>query len=237
MFATPRYTWPTKNGTAISPDTGPKPPQSSRKKPLFAVLPLPPRVMSTLCTIRRANTNRERENMWRAIIGTHNANKIYPAEIHDSCLSAPSPKGRFVQQSRHHFSAAKGVPTLSVEDAKDTPLALTRGLHRCIPTTLQGVWQEEQQCWKQVYLLFLPGVETDAQLPSACGRLVLFAGELLLMVVKHVGRVLISPPASLFCLFARGSCLIDRVCGVFVQNNDCRSVCGAISFFRYFTNL
>ena len=51
-----------------------------------------------------------------------------------------------------------------------------------------------------VCLQFLPGDEMGGPLPSAWGRLVLFTGELPLMVVKHVE---ISPCLSLLSVCSR----------------------------------
>ena len=65
-------------------------------------------------------------------------------------------------------------------------------------------------------------------MPSAGGRLVLFTGELPLMVLKHVE---ISPCLRLLSV-ARGSCLIDLVFGVFVQNYGAGLSCKIL--FRYF---
>ena len=92
----------------------------------------------------------------------------------------------------HHFGAAKRVPTLCIEDAKGKPLALTRGI--ATPLRLQEALLEA------VCLQFLPGDEMGGPLPSAWGRLVLFTGELPLMVVKHVE---ISPCLSLLSVCSR----------------------------------
>lgn len=189
------------------------------------MLPLPHRVKSTILHDPGEQTLNQRQGTAGGLSHRERKSTIPPKSMPHA--SRPEVRRGASYRSRGIISVEKnGCRPSVLRMQRVNPLRSHVG---CIATTLRHYRRlgTGAAVLESVCLQFLPGDEMGAPLPSACGRLVLFTGELPLMVAKHVE---ISPCLSLLPVCSRLA--LDRVFGVFAQNydlQDCRSICGAIS--------